>query len=107
MHRMFWILLLCSTSLLAQAKTLIVFEKGEVTPGMASAVEKSGQGQYKLKIPSKAGVPTPDKIKEQLEKELKAFNGLKISTQSDQVIIHFQGPDTPLLQALSRIEVQP
>ncbi|WP_141730888.1 hypothetical protein [Oligoflexus tunisiensis] len=106
MRRMFWILLFCSQTLLAQGKALIVFDKGEVSPGVASSVEKSGQGQYRLKIPSKSGVPSPEKIRQQLEKELK-FPGLKVSTQADQVIIHFQGPDTPLLQALSRIEVQP
>lgn len=107
MHRWLWILILCSTQLLAQGRTLIVFEKGEVTPGLASSVEKSGHGQYKLKIPSKPGVPSPDKIKQQLEKELKSFTGIKISTQSDQVLINFNGPDTPLLQALSRIDIQP
>lgn len=107
MRRMFWIMLLCSHTLLAQGKTLIVFEKGEVSPGVASSVEKSGNGQYKLKIPSKPGVPGPDKIRQQLEKDLKAFPGLKVSAKADQVIINFQGPDTPLLQALSRIEVQP
>ncbi|HYX39315.1 MAG TPA: hypothetical protein VE954_39945 [Oligoflexus sp.] len=107
MRRMFWMILLWSNIVLAQGKALIVFEKGEVSPGVASSVEKSGQGQYKLKIPGKPGVPSADKIRQQLEKELKAFPGLKVSTQADQVIINFQGPDTPLLQALSRIEVQP
>ena len=107
MRRMFWIMLLCSTTLLAGGKTLIVFEKGEVSPGVASSVEKSGPGQYKLKIPAKPGVPSPDKVRQQLERDLKAFPGMKISTQADQVIINYQGPDTPLLQALSRIEVQP
>jgi hypothetical protein len=107
MHRLFWMILLCSPTLLAQGKTLIVFEKGEVSGGLASSVEKSGQGQYKLKIPGKPGVPSPDKIRQQLEKELKTFPGLKVRTQAEEVIINFQGPDTPLLQALSRIEVQP
>lgn len=107
MLRMFWLILLCSTTLLAQGKTLITFEKGEVSPGVASSVEKAGHGQYKLKIPGKPGVPSPDKIRQQLEKDLKTFPGLKVSAQADQVIINFQGPDTPLLQALSRVEVQP
>jgi hypothetical protein len=108
MRRMLCLILFCSQTLLAQGKALIVFEKGEVSPGVASSVEKSGQGQYKLKIPGKAGTPSPEKIRQQLEKELKtSFPGLKVSAQADQVIINFQGPDTPLLQALSRIEVQP
>ncbi len=107
MRRMLCLILFCSQALLAQGKSLIVFEKGEVSPGVASSVEKSGQGQYKLKIPGKPGTPSPEKIRQQLEKELKTFPGLKVSAQADQVIINFQGPDTPLLQALSRIEVQP
>jgi len=107
MRRMFWMILFCSQTLLAQGKALIVFDKGEVSGAVASSVEKSGPGQYKLKIPGKPGIPSPDKIRQQLEKELKTFPGLKVSTQADQVIINFQGPDTPLLQALSRIEVQP
>jgi hypothetical protein len=107
MRRLLCLILFCTQTLFAQGKALIVFEKGEVSPGVASSVEKSGQGQYKLKIPGKAGVPSPDKIRQQLERELKSFPGLKVSAQSDQVIINFQGPDTPLLQALSRIEVQP
>ena len=41
MRRMIWIMLFCSQSLLAQGKNLIVFEKGEVSPGVASAVEKA------------------------------------------------------------------
>lgn len=107
MRRMLYIILFCSQTLLAQGKALIVFEKGEVSPGVASSVEKAGQGQYKLKIPAKPGVPSPEKIRQQLEKELKTFPGLKVSAQADQVTIVYQGPDTPLLQALSRIEVQP
>ncbi len=107
MHRMLWICLFFASSLFAQGRTLIVFEKGEVTPALASSVEKSGNGQYKLKIAGKPGVPSPEKVKQQLEKDLKSFNGLKIVTQADHVIINFQGPDTPLLQALSKIEIQP
>lgn len=106
MRRMLCLILFCSQTLLAQGKSLIVFEKGEVSPGVASSVEKSGQGQYKLKIPGKPGVPSPEKIRAQLERELK-IPGLKVSAQADQITIHYQGPDTPLLQALSRIEVQP
>ena len=107
MHHLVLAFFLVSSPLLAAPKTLLSFEKGEVTPGLAKAVEKIGAGAYKLTIPNKPGWPKLDKIKLRLEKELKNFPGINITSQNESIIIAFQGPDTPLLQALSHIEIQP
>ena len=107
MRRFIVALLFSASPLFAQPKTLLSFEKGEVTPSLASAIEKAGHGSYKLRIPSKPGIPTPDRIKTQLDKGLVAFPGIKITSHSDSITITFQGPDTPLLQALSQIEILP
>ncbi len=89
---------------MSQSKTLIQFEKGEITPKLASSVERVGQGQLNIRFSDKQTVNKIDKIKAQLEKELASL-GVKIFVQSDVIQLKFQGPDTPVLQKLSQIDL--
>jgi predicted DNA-binding protein (UPF0278 family) len=81
------------------------FDKGEITPILAQTVEKSGPQQYTLRLPASLSAEAIERIRKQIEKELKGFSGLKIESREQQLIIRYQGPDTPLLQALSTLQV--
>jgi hypothetical protein len=97
--------LLASLAVAASGRALLSFDKGEITPIFAQTVEKSGPQQYTLRLPATLSTAAVERIRGQIEKDLKGFSGLKIESREQQLIIRYQGPDTPLLQALSSIQI--
>ncbi len=94
----------------ALAKPLLTFEKGEIVPAHAIRIEKSRPQELMifLPMPKDTKVDESTRIKGILEGKLQSFVGLKIQAEKpDALKLQFQGPDTPLLQALSHIEVSP
>jgi hypothetical protein len=90
----------------ASGRALLNFDKGEITPVLAQAVEKSGPQQYTLRLPASFSKAAVERVRVQLEKELQGFAGLTIDSREQQLLIRYQGPDTPLLQALSTIRIE-
>jgi hypothetical protein len=92
------------------AKPLLVFHKGEITPAYALRVEKSKTQELTFFLPTTKEAKTDEslRIKSVLENKLQNFPGLKLIVEKPEVLkLQFQGPDTPLLQALSQIDVSP
>ncbi len=83
---------------------MLNFDNGEISPALASSIEKTGNGQYTLHF-AHAGVSI-DKVKSRLQSELKEFPQLKLSAKGRSIIVDFKGPDTYLLKALSRTDVE-
>jgi hypothetical protein len=88
----------------AEGKAVLNFDNGEISPLLASSIEKSGAGQYTLHF-SNPSVAL-EKVRNKLEAELKDFPQLKVTTKGRSIILDFKGPDTYLLKALSRIDAE-
>lgn len=103
MFRMLMLAGLLSASAFGQTKTVLNFENGEVSPALASSIEKTAPGQYTLQF-NTSTVPL-EKVKARLQSELKDFPQLKMTVKGRSIIVDFKGPDTYLLKALSKADV--
>ncbi len=104
-----WIALTLGLSTPCQAKPLIHFQKGEIIPAFALKVEKTQAQMLTFHLPPSPPSKSDElqRIQSILEVKLKQISGLKISTDKpNQLSIQFLGPDTPLLQILSDLDVE-
>lgn len=103
MLRMLLAFALLSTSAYGQGKTVLNFERGEISPALASSIEKTAPGQYTLQFNNSA--VSVEKVKAKLQSELKDFPQLRLSVKGRSIVVEFKGPDTYLLKALSKADV--
>ena len=89
------------------AQPLLRYEKGEVIPVLALAFDKSGPHEYILRLPPNLQGLSGEALKKRLEKELQSLAGLDLKWRGSDLVLRYQGPDTPLIQMLARISIEP
>ena len=94
------------TSWAQSAQPLLRYEKGEVIPVLALAFDKIGPHEYILRLPPKIQGLSGDALKKRIEKELQNLAGLNLSWRGSDLVIKYEGPDTPLVQSLARIKIE-
>lgn len=95
-----------SASLQAEPESpLLRYEKGEIIPVVALALDKTGANTYTLRLPPRFEGRSGEPLRTRMEKDLAGLAGIKLKWQGSDLIISYEGPDTPLLQALAAIKV--
>ncbi len=109
------VIALSSLSLAATAwagpKTLIKYEGGSISPGLAASAQKLGANQYKFELSAEqvGGQPlTPALVKSSLESEakLKSFGIAVEAAGASSVVVSFTGDEGAFLSELGKTRIR-